>query len=141
MIKTICPECGKRIALRGLNGHLRFEHHFSNEEAKRIAKDTRLNKELNSFEEETLETLRRLKEIVNDIDLIKEFAPEHGVSFHTVDFENRLIDRLMMEYDQTKRYIFKLSLNWDSVHSGLKAWDKIESGEIEDDVPEGSEEK
>ena len=28
-IKVICPECSKRVSLRGLNGHLRFEHDYA----------------------------------------------------------------------------------------------------------------
>lgn len=141
MIQTICPECGKSISLRGLNGHLRFEHHFTNEKAKQISKDMKLNTELMDFEEETLKTLRRLKEIVNDMDLVNDFAPEHGVDFNGVELKKRLADKLMAEYDATKKYLSRLSSGWGLVYSDLDVWDRIEKGEFEDDVSKESEEK
>ena len=59
-IKVICPECGKRVSLRGLNGHLRFEHDYDLDGARRIAAGIQVDSALNRVEQDVMEQVSRL---------------------------------------------------------------------------------
>jgi len=36
--RAVCPECGKEMKWRGLNGHLRFEHRMDTEKAREVSR-------------------------------------------------------------------------------------------------------
>ena len=56
-IKVICPECGKRVSLRGLNGHLRFEHDYDLDRARRMAAGIQVDSAQNRVEQDVMDAI------------------------------------------------------------------------------------
>ena len=56
-IAVICPECGKKVSLRGMNGHRRFDHDYDLDKAKRMAAGLHVDGTLNKLEQEVMQHL------------------------------------------------------------------------------------
>ena len=78
-IQVICPECGKRVSLRGLNGHLRFEHDYSLQKARKIASGIDVDATLNRLEQEVMQHVTLLYQLKEEAEELKE-ARREGLS-------------------------------------------------------------
>ena len=77
-IKVICPECGKKVSLRGLNGHLRFEHGYDLVTAKKMAAGIGVDGLLSRLEQDVMEHVRRLYRLKEEAELLRR-SREEGV--------------------------------------------------------------
>jgi hypothetical protein len=108
-LQVICPECGKRVSLRGLNGHLRFEHEYNLDQAKRMAASARMDGSLRRLEEDVMVQVRRLSELRQDAELLRQ-AREDGLMGEAL-FE-RLITQKGHERTAATRYLQNLEESW-----------------------------
>lgn len=108
-IKVICPECGKRVSLRGLNGHLRFEHEYDLDGARRMAAGIQVDAELNRVEQDVMEQVRRLHVLKQDAEQLRQARGE-GVIGEAL-FE-RLISQKGQELTAVTRYLQRLEESW-----------------------------
>lgn len=108
-IKVICPECGKRVSLRGLNGHLRFEHDYELDAAKRMAAGVHVDGAQNRVEQEVMAHVRRLFELKDDAERLRR-AREEGVIGD--DLYERMISQKGQELTATTRYLQRLEQAW-----------------------------
>ena len=108
-LKVVCPECGKRVSLRGLNGHLRFEHEYELEQAKRMAAGVRIDGSLRRLEEDVMVQLRRLAELQQDAQLLRQ-AREDGLVGEAL--YERLITEKGHERTAATRYLQNLEEAW-----------------------------
>ena len=108
-IKVICPECGKRVSLRGLNGHLRFEHDYDLEGAKRMAAGIHVDGALNRVEQDVMDHVRRLYDLKEDAEQLRR-ARDEGVIGEAL-FE-RMISQKGQEMTAVTRYLQRLGETW-----------------------------
>mgnify|MGYP000371497593 CR=1 FL=1 len=108
-IKVICPECGKRVSLRGLNGHLRFEHDYDLDGARRMAAGIQVDGALNRVEQDVMEQIGRFYALKEAADQLRQ-AHEDGVIGEAL-FE-RLISQKGQEMTAVTRYLQRLEETW-----------------------------
>jgi len=108
-IKVICPECGKRVSLRGLNGHLRFEHDYDLDGDRRIAAGIQIDSALNRVEQNVMEQVSRLYELKTAADQLRQSHAE-GVIGEAL-FE-RMISQKGQEMTAVTRYLQRLEETW-----------------------------
>ena len=108
-IKVICPECGKRISLRGLNGHLRFEHEYDLDGARRMAAGIQVDSALNQLEQDVMEQVRRLYALKGDADQLRQAQAEGVIGEALFD---RMIAQKGQELTAVTRYLQRLEETW-----------------------------
>jgi len=110
-IKVICPECGKRVSLRGLNGHLRFEHGYDLDKARKMAAGISVDGLLSRLEQEVMEHVRRLYGLKEEAQLLRR-AREEGVIGE--ELYERMITQKGQELTATTRYLQRLEESWQA---------------------------
>ena len=108
-IKVICPECGKQVSLRGLNGHLRFNHDYSLENAKKIAASISIDGRLNKLESEVMGYVRQVYGLKDDAEQLRQ-ANEEGLIGE--ELYERMITQKGHELTATTRYLQRLEESW-----------------------------
>lgn len=108
-IKVICPECGKRVSLRGLNGHLRFEHEYDLDGARRMAAGIQVDAALNQLEQDVMEQVRRLYCLKSDADQLRQAQAEGVIGEALFD---RMIAQKGQELTAVSRYLQRLEETW-----------------------------
>ncbi|MFC1526632.1 hypothetical protein ACFL6X_07480 [Candidatus Latescibacterota bacterium] len=108
-IKVICPECGKKVSLRGFNGHLRFEHAYDLEKAKKMAAGISVDGLLNRLEQGVMEQIRRLYRLKEEGELLRR-AREEGVIGE--ELYERMITQKGQELTAATRYLQRLEESW-----------------------------
>lgn len=108
-IKVICLECGKKVSLRGLNGHLRFEHGYDLEKAKKTAADIRVDGLLERLERDVMEQIERLYRLQEQAEKLRS-AHQDGVIGG--ELYGRLITQKGQELTATTRYLQRLEASW-----------------------------
>jgi hypothetical protein len=108
-IKVICPECGKRVSLRGLNGHLRFEHDYDLDGARRMAAGIQVDGALNRVEQDVMEQIRQLYTLKADADQLRQ-SREEGVIGEAL--YERMITQKGQEMTAVTRYLQCLEETW-----------------------------
>ncbi|MDA0334915.1 MAG: hypothetical protein O2782_07110 [bacterium] len=108
-IKVTCPECGKRVSLRGLNGHLRFEHDYDLDGARRIAAGIQVDGALNRVEQDVMEQVSRLYSLKAAADQLRQSHAE-GIIGEAL-FE-RMISQKGQEMTAVTRYLQRLEETW-----------------------------
>ena len=108
-IQVICPECGKRVSLRGLNGHLRFEHDYSLQKARKIASGIDVDATLNRLEQEVMQHVTLLYQLKEEAEELKE-ARREGVIGETL--YERMITQKGQELTAATRYLQRLENSW-----------------------------
>lgn len=108
-IKVTCPECGKRVSLRGLNGHLRFEHEYALDQAKRMAAGIHVDGTLDRVEQDVLEQVRRLYALKADAELLRRAREESVIS---EELYERMISQKGQELTAVTRYLQRLEQTW-----------------------------
>ena len=108
-IKVICPECGKKVSLRGLNGHLRFEHDYDLEAAKKMAAGIRVDGQMSRLEQDVMEHVRRLYRLKEEAELLRR-AREEGVIGD--ELYERMITHKGQELTASTRYLQRLEESW-----------------------------
>ena len=108
-IQVICPECGKRVSLRGLNGHLRFEHDYSLQKARKIASGIDVDATLNRLEQEVMQHVTLLYKLKEEAEELKE-ARREGVIGETL--YERMITQKGQELTAATRYLQRLENSW-----------------------------
>ena len=76
--RVICPECGKKVSLRGLNGHLRFDHDYNLENAKKMAAGFNVDGELSRLEQDVMEQVTKLYHLKGEAEDLRR-ARKEGV--------------------------------------------------------------
>ena len=108
-IKVTCPECGKQVSLRGLNGHLRFEHDYPLEQARSVAAGIQVDGTLNKLEQEVIELVRRLYELRQDAEKLRQARVEGLIGEQLYE---RLVSQKGQEMTAVGRYLQRLELTW-----------------------------
>ena len=108
-IKVICPECGKQVSLRGLNGHLRFDHDYDLAKAKRMAAGISVDGRLNRLEQDVMEYVRQLYSLKDDAVQVRR-AKEEGLIGE--ELYERMISQKGHEMTATTRYLQRLEESW-----------------------------
>lgn len=108
-LKVVCPECGKRVSLRGLNGHLRFEHDYDLEQAKRMAAGVQIDGSLRRLEEDVMVQLRRLAELRQDAELLRQGREDELVSEALYE---RMLSQKGHDLTAATRYLQSLGEAW-----------------------------
>lgn len=108
-IKVTCPECGKQVSLRGLNGHLRFEHDYPLEQARSVAAGIHVDGTLNKLEQEVIELVRRLYELRQDAEKLRQARGEGLIGEQLYE---RLVSQKGQEMTAVGRYLQRLELTW-----------------------------
>jgi hypothetical protein len=108
-IKVICPECGKQVSLRGLNGHLRFDHDYKLEQAKKMAAGISVDARLNRLEQDVMEYVRQLYSLKEDAEQVRK-AKEEGIIGE--ELYGRMITQKGHEMTATTRYLQRLEESW-----------------------------
>ena len=108
-IKVTCPECGKQVSLRGLNGHLRFEHDYPLEQARSVAAGIHVDGTLNKLEQEVIDLVRRLYELKQDAGKLRQ---AHGEGLIGEQLYERLVSQKGQEMTAVGRYLQRLELTW-----------------------------
>lgn len=106
---VICPECGKRVSLRGLNGHLRFEHDHSLQKARKIASGIDVDATLNRLEQEVMQHVTLLYQLKKEAKELQE-AHREGVIGETL--YERMITQKGQELTAATRYLQRLENSW-----------------------------
>ena len=108
-IKVTCPECGKQVSLRGLNGHLRFEHEYSLEQARSVAAAIHVDGTLNKLEQEVMDLVRRLYELKQDAEKLRQARAEGLIGEQLYE---RLVSQKGQELTAVGRYLQRLEQSW-----------------------------
>ena len=106
---VICPECGKKVSLRGLNGHLRFEHDYGLQKAKKVASGIHVDATLNRLEQEVMQHVKLLHQLKGEAEELKE-AHREGVIGETL--YERMITQKGQELTAATRYLQRLESRW-----------------------------
>lgn len=128
-IKVICPECGKKVSLRGLNGHLRFEHDYDLEAAKKMAAGISVDGQMSRLEQDVMEHVRRLYRLKEEAELLRR-AREEGVIGD--ELYERMITHKGQEMTASTRYLQRLEESWQErvgKRTGMRP-----AGETEDEA-------
>lgn len=110
MRMATCPECGQRMTLRGLFGHLRFGHSYNLKAARKVMSDSELSEEERSIEERSekiLDVIKRWKE---------SYELEQFLTSEEVDLVG---NRYLSEeaYTETQEYLIE---SWNDFASELR---------------------
>ena len=108
-IKVICPQCGKRVSLRGLNGHLRFEHDYDLDGARRMAAGIQVDSAQNRVEQDVMDQVRRLYTLKADAEQLRQ-AREEGIIGEAL--YERMITQKGQEMTAVTRYLQRLEETW-----------------------------
>ena len=108
-IKVICPQCGKRVSLRGLNGHLRFEHDYDLDGARRMAAGIQVDSAQNRIEQDVMDQVRRLYTLKADAEQLRQ-AREEGIIGEAL--YERMITQKGQEMTAVTRYLQRLEETW-----------------------------
>ena len=108
-IKVICPECGKRVSLRGLNGHLRFEHDYDLDGARRMAAGIQVDSAQNRVELDVMDQVSRLYTLKADAEQLRQ-AREEGIIGEAL--YERMITQKGKEMTAVTRYLQRLEETW-----------------------------
>lgn len=108
-IKVICPQCGKRVSLRGLNGHLRFEHDYDLDGARRMAAGIQVDSAQNRIEQDVMDQVRRLYTLKADAEQLQQ-AREEGIIGEAL--YERMITQKGQEMTAVTRYLQRLEETW-----------------------------
>ena len=108
-IKVTCPECGKQVSLRGLNGHLRFEHEYPLEKARKVAAGIHVDGMLNKLEQEVIDLVRRLYELKQDAEKLRQARAEGLIGEQLYE---RLVSQKGQEMTAVGRYLQRLEQSW-----------------------------
>ena len=108
-ILVICPECGKRVSLRGLNGHLRFEHDYSLQKARKIASGIDVDATLNRLEQEVMQHVTLLYQLKKEAEELKESHREGVIGEALYE---RMITQKGQELTAATRYLQRLESSW-----------------------------
>ena len=133
---VICPECGKRVSLRGLNGHLRFEHEYSLQKARKIASGIDVDATLNRLEQEVMQHVTLLYQLKKEAEELQE-AHREGVIGETL--YERMITQKGQELTAATRYLQRLENSWLE-RMGERIGVPDLDGELEIEGPEGAAE-
>ena len=106
---VICPECGKRVSLRGLNGHLRFEHDYGLQEARKMAAAIDVDATLNRLEQEVMQHVALLYQLKKEAEELKQ-AHREGVIGEAL--YERMITHKGQELTAATRYLQRLESSW-----------------------------
>ena len=106
---VICPECGKRVSLRGLNGHLRFEHDYGLQKARKMAAAIDVDATLNRLEQEVMQHVALLYQLKKKAEELKE-AHREGVIGESL--YERMITQKGQELTAASRYLQRLESSW-----------------------------
>ena len=107
--KVICPECGKKVSLRGLNGHLRFEHDYDLEAAKKMAAGIGVDGLLSRLEQDVMEHVRRLYQLKEEAELLRQARGEGVIGEALYE---RMVTAKGQEMTATTRYLQRLEEAW-----------------------------
>ena len=107
--KVICPECGKKVSLRGLNGHLRFDHAYDLDNAKKMAAGFNVDGALSRLEHDVMEQVTRLYNLKREAEELRR-AREEGVIGEAL--YERMITQKGQELTATTRYLQRLEQSW-----------------------------
>ena len=108
-IKVICPECGKRVSLRGLNGHLRFDHDYELGKAKKTAAGFHVDGTLNQLEQDVMEHVSRLYALKREAEELRKASEELVIGDELYE---RMITQKGQELTATTRYLNRLEEDW-----------------------------
>jgi len=108
-IEVICPECGKKVSLRGMNGHLRFEHDYDLDKAKKTAAGFQVDGTLNKLEQEVMEQINRLYELKKEGEELRRARQEFIIG---EELYERMITQKGQELTATTRYVQRLEQSW-----------------------------
>ena len=108
-IKVICLECGKKVSLRGLNGHLRFEHGYDLEKAKKTAASIRVDGMLERLEQDVMEQIERLYRLQKQAEKLRCAHQDGAIGGELCE---RLITQKGQELTATTRYLQRLEVSW-----------------------------
>ncbi len=108
-IEVTCPECGKQVSLRGLNGHLRFEHEYPLEQARRVAAGIHVDGTLNKLEQEVMDLVRRLYALKQDAEKLRQARGEGLIGEQLYE---RLVSQKGQEMTAVGRYLQRLEQTW-----------------------------
>lgn len=108
-IQVICPECGKKVSLRGLNGHLRFDHDYGLENAKKIAAGIDIDTILNRLEQDVMSNIHRFYQLHAEASELKKAREDGLISEALYD---RMLTQKGHELTATTRYLQRLDDNW-----------------------------
>lgn len=107
--KAICPECGKKVSLRGLNGHLRFEHSYDLDAAKKMAANIGVDGQLSKLEQDVMEQVSRLYRLKEEAELLRRSRQEGVIGEQLYE---RMITAKGQELTATTRYLQRLEESW-----------------------------
>ena len=107
--KVICPECGKEVSLRGLNGHLRFDHEYDLENAKKMAAGFNVDGALSRLEQDVMKQVKRLFHLKTEAEDLRR-ALEEGVIGEAL--YERMITQKGQELTAATRYLQRLEQSW-----------------------------
>jgi len=128
-IKVICLECGKKVSLRGLNGHLRFEHGYDLEKAKKTAADIRVDGMLERLERDVMEQIERLYRLQQQAEQLRS---AHQDGLIGGELYERLITQKGQELTAATRYLQGVEESWQERMSERTGMRPEAEGEEED---------
>ena len=108
-IQVICPECGKKVSLRGLNGHLRFDHNYGLEKAKKMASGIDIDTILNRLEQDIMSNIHRFYQLHTEANELKKAREDGLISEALYD---RMLTNKGQELTATTRYLKRLDDDW-----------------------------
>jgi hypothetical protein len=88
--KVICPECGKKVSLRGFNGHLRFDHDYD-------------------LEQDVMDQINKLFQLKTEAQDLRR-AREEGLIGEAL--YERIITQKGQELTAATRYLQKIEQSW-----------------------------
>jgi len=126
-----CPQCIKRVALRGLHGHLRFEHHYGTEGASETIR--RLAEwdppELRARRADVLEAMEEYAAAVRCRKLLDDVGNDLAEWTHAV-----LLDELRedaeVEVESARDRVAEVSVSWDCSRT---SWEDAEGADLSED--------
>ena len=107
--RVICPECGKKVSLRGLTGHLRFDHDYNLENAKKMAAGFNVDGALSRLEQDVMEQVTKLYHLRGEAEDLRR-ARKEGVIGEAL--YERMITQKGQELTAATRYLQRLEQSW-----------------------------
>jgi hypothetical protein len=107
--KVICPECGKKVSLRGFNGHLRFDHDYDLENAKKMAAGFNVDGALSRLEQDVMDQINKLFQLKTEAQDLRR-AREEGLIGEAL--YERIITQKGQELTAATRYLQKIEQSW-----------------------------
>ena len=97
------------MSLRGLNGHLRFDHDYELDKAKKMASGFHVDGTLNRLEQEVMAHVTRLYELKVEAEALRQAKEESIIG---EELYERMITQKGQELTATTRYLNRLEENW-----------------------------